>query len=224
MIPTQNKIDGKALQFFRKKKVMRIDQLALLLERSIPTARRRLKEWKTYTSYNHNGKYYVLPDVAKFDTNGLWQYGSIRFSKYGTLKETVIHLVKNSDRGLFAQEIGHLVGLAPHSFLSHFRDASGLQRERLKGRWIYFSSEEEIGSVQKRKRERWTKNQSTSFPPDAEAVQLLVERIQHPHLSLDDLSKTLRTRGISISAESIRCFLEHHGLLKKTADTLSFDS
>ena len=81
MIPSQDKIDCKTLQFFRKKKVMKIDQLALFLERSVPTARRRLKEWKTCTSYNHNGKYYVLPDVPKFDANGLWQYDSIRFSQ-----------------------------------------------------------------------------------------------------------------------------------------------
>ncbi len=224
MTPNQHTIEDKTLQVFRKKKVLRIGQLARLLERSIPTARRRLKEWKTYTSYNHNGKYYVLPDVPKFDANGLWQYDSIRFSQHGTLKETVIHLVKNSDRGLFAQEIGRLVGLAPHSFLSHFRGASGLQRERFNGRWIYFSSEETILNVQKRERERWAQTQSTSLLTDAEAVQLLVERIRHPHLSLDDLSQALHTKGMAISSESIRRFLGQHGLLKKTTDTLSFDT
>ena len=62
------------------------------------------------------------------------------------------------------------------------------------------------------------------FLTDAEAVQLLVERIRHPHLSLDDLSQALHTKGMAISSESIRRFLGQHGLLKKTTDTLSFDT
>lgn len=223
MMAHTNNIDDAVLQIFRKKKVMKIDQLALILERSIPTARRRLKQWKTHTSYNHNGRYYVLPDVAQFDANGLWRCGSIRFSKFGNLKETVIHLVQHSHMGLSAQEIGHLVGLSPHSFLSHFREASGLHREPFQGRLFYFSSEEKILNAQKHHRESWGEKQSPVFPTDAEAVQLLVEKINHPHLSVADLRKRLRQKGISISCESIRLFLEHHDLQKKTADTRSFD-
>ncbi len=223
MMSPKNNIDDAVLQIFRKKKVMKIDQLALILERSIPTARRRLKQWKTHTSYNHNGQYYVLPDVAQFDANGLWRYESIRFSKFGNLKETVIHLVQHSHMGLSAQEIGHLVGLSPHSFLSHFREASGLHRETFQGRLFYFSAEKKILNAQKDHRESWGEKQSTVFPTDAEAVQLLVEKINHPHLSAADLRKRLLQKGISISCESIHLFFEHHGLQKKTAATSSSD-
>ena len=75
--------DAKAIKIFKKKKVLMIEELSGLLDSSLITARRRLKQWKTYTSYNHNGRYYVLPGVVKFDTHGLWRHQDILFSQHG---------------------------------------------------------------------------------------------------------------------------------------------
>lgn len=212
-----NPKEKRVLQIFRRRKVMQLDQLVELLDCSVPTVRRRLTEWKTYTSYNHNGRYYVLPDVVRFDANGLWQHGGIRFSQYGTLKETVIHLVTQSESGLSAQEIGHLLGLPPHSFLSHFREVAGLRREKVGGRLVYFASEAPLRREQREQRERL--EQAASLPTDAEAVLLLVERIKHPDLGLQELSRRLRKQGMVLSPASIRRFLEQHDLLKKTLDS-----
>ena len=43
--------------------VFTVDQLVSLLRCSKPTARLRLKQWKTHTSYNQNGRYYAMPTV-----------------------------------------------------------------------------------------------------------------------------------------------------------------
>jgi len=73
----------KGLELFRKEKVMSLKQLADRLNCSERTVQRQLKKWRTYTSYNQNGRYYVLPDIPRFDEHGLWRYKGIFFSRYG---------------------------------------------------------------------------------------------------------------------------------------------
>jgi hypothetical protein len=203
-----------------RKKVLAVEELAELLASSLPTARRRLKEWHTHTSYNHNGRYYVLPEVAQFDPNGLWRYRSIFFSRHGTLKATVIHLINDSPAGLTAAEIKLLVGLEPRSFLSHFRDEPQLQRQKIEGRFVYLSSDQETRAKQKQKRkEQAARAALIRSPTDAEGIVILVERIKQPETSIEDLSKRLRKRGLKFRIEELRNFLECHGLLKKTPNT-----
>jgi hypothetical protein len=84
------------IQKFKNKKVVTIVVLAAWLSCSIATARRRLKAWRAYTSYNHNGRFYTLPEIADFDDNGLWRHQGVFFSKHGNLKRTLAYLVIHS--------------------------------------------------------------------------------------------------------------------------------
>lgn len=211
-IPRQ---DARVIKVFKKKKVLMIEELSELLGSSLVTARRRLKQWKAHTSYNQNGRYYVLPDVAKFDTNGLWRHQDILFSQYGNLKQTVIALIKNSPAGLTGSQIGELVSLTPRSFLSHFRNETQLRREMIEGRFVYFASDKATRTQQKKVRQTPTNQADMRAPTDAEAVVILVERIKHPGLPIEDLAKKLCKVGYRFNAEAIRCFLNSHGLLKK---------
>ena len=93
------------LKHFREKKIMTISGIAESMQCSIPTVRNRLKKWKTYTSYNKNGRYYTLPDIPTFDQDGIWKFKGTFFSKQGNLKQTIIHLVNNSESGLTASQI-----------------------------------------------------------------------------------------------------------------------
>lgn len=220
-MPTQDsKKDSIALRIFKKSKVITIEELAKLLSSSFVTARRRLKQWNTHTSYNHNGCYYALPTSTKFDANGLWRYKDVLFSQHGNLKKTVVALVKGSPTGLTGSQIGILVELAPRSFLSHFRNEPHLQREKIEGRFIYFSSDRTTRIQQKKLRqEEAVCKAATGLPTDAEAVAILVERIKHPDLSLEDFSKRLSKSGSRFSVETLRRFYGFHGLLKKKRDT-----
>ena len=101
----------EAIRKFRHEKIMTIEQIAKGLNRSIPTARNRLKQWKAFTSYDKNGRYYVLPEIPKFDSNQLWSTKNIHFSRYGNLKSTLIGVVENSESGLNGMEIGQVLGL-----------------------------------------------------------------------------------------------------------------
>ena len=86
------------LSTFHEKKIITIKELSELLSCSDITSRRRLKQWQAITSYNQNNSYYTLPAIPTFNKKGLWQYHGVFFSKYGTCKQTVIHLVHQSKK------------------------------------------------------------------------------------------------------------------------------
>ena len=198
-------------QKFRLQKILTIDQLMDLFDSSVITVRRRLKQWKVYTSINKNGRYYVLPDIPKFDKNGLWDYQNIFFSRHGNLKKTIIQLIRQSESGISAHEISKLVGIAPNSsFLYHFNDISGIRREKHKGRFVYFSDDPEHYTKQSFLREV-----EKNFPSDAEAVVILLQFIKHPNISVDELSNKITQQGKKIEPSVIRNFLEYHDLIKK---------
>jgi hypothetical protein len=209
-----------ALSDFKKKKVMVIDQLADLLDCSIPTVRRRLKKWRTYTSYNYNGRYYTLPDIPQFDEYGLWKYKSILFSKHGNLRQVVIHSIQHSPAGLTAREAEETLQVSLGSFMPCFRNIADLRREKIAGRYVYFSSNEATYTKQKKKRqEDEARSRLRNMPTDTQTVIILVERIKHPEWSVEQLCVSLNKKGHRIKGEIMRNLFERHRLLKKTMDT-----
>ena len=145
------KKENKAINLFKKRKTMTVIELSKLMECSVPTIRKRLTKWRVYTSYNRNGRYYVMLKIPKFDKKGLWNYTGIRFFRFGTLKQTVIQLVKTSENGLSASKIGSLVGLDPRSFMIQFRNIPQIRREKIEGKYIYFLSYQHRVCFSKRK-------------------------------------------------------------------------
>lgn len=211
------------IRSFKKEKIVTIILLATWLSRSIPTARRRLKAWKAYTSYNHNGRYYTLPEIAKFDANGLWRFQGVFFSKHGNLKQTLVHLVIHSVQGLSGSELGELLGLQPQSFLSHFRTHPALCREEMMGRWIWFAADPQTRDKQRYARLAQVVTPVPRMPSDMEAVMILVDLIHHPNSGLEQIAHRLKPKGIDIDVETIQQLLAHHDVLKKTVDFPSSD-
>jgi hypothetical protein len=212
------------IRSFKKEKIVTVVLLAAWLSCSIATARRRLRAWRAYTSYNHNGRYYTLPAIAEFDDNGLWRYQGVFFSKHGNLKQTLVHLVIHSGQGLSGSELGELLGLQPRSFLSHFRDHPALYRENLLGRWIWFAADPEIRDKQKQARlAQGIGGERPRMPSDMEAVMILVDLIHHPNSGLEQIARRLRRKGLALDVAAIRRLLVHHDLLKKTVDLPSSD-
>ena len=212
------KRDEITLKTFNTQKVMTVSQLADLLYCSVPTVRNRLRAWKAYTSYNKNGRYYTLPGIPRFDEHGLWKYKGVFFSTHGTMKQTLIQLVRSSLMGLEGSDIGKLLGLTPRSFMSHFRKIDGLCRERFQGRFIYFSDEEAVLLKQKQRREEAIEKRRGAVPSATDAVLVLADLIKHPDSSCEDCSRRLKRRGVDIAPQAIQTLLDYHGI-KKTAAT-----
>jgi hypothetical protein len=204
-----------AVKRFQKLKVVTIEQLVGLLGSSVITARRQLKKWRAYTSFNMNGRYYTLPGIPRFDENGIWKYQRILFSKYGTLMQTISQLIGRAETGLSAKQIAQVVEVASNSSVfSRVQSVPGIRREKHQGHFVYFSEER----YQEQKATLY-QPQHVKLPSDADAVMILVKYIKHPHSSIEELSERFAEQGRSIDHRVIHRFLEHHDLLKKILDT-----
>ncbi len=203
----------KTLKEFRKRRVVTLQFVVDAEGCSIPTARRRLKEWGAISSYNQNGRFYTLPDIPEFDTIGLWHWKKVSFSKYNTLKQTVVELVSRSVDGLDGREIGTFLGLDPRSFLSAFSDHPQLLRRKVEGRYIYYAADPVIFTRQQNQR----LSRIDRLPTTVEAVAILVEKIKRPFLDNKALSQRLFKQHIFVEPEVIENLFAHHELaVKKT--------
>ncbi len=207
----------EVLKRFHRMKVLTLEQLVDLLQSSVITARRRLKKWEALTSFNQNGRYYTLPKIPQFDHHGIWKYQRILFSKYGTLKQTMIELLRRSETGLSAREVAQIVEIPSNSSIfSQLPRVSGIRREKDQGRFVYFSDQPETYQKQK---SLLSRPPAAALPCDEEAVLILVQYIKHPHSGIEELAERVARQGKGIDPRVIQSFLEHHDLLKKIPDT-----
>lgn len=201
-------------EIFKKSRILTLEQVSEVRQCSIRTVQRQFAELSVIRSYNKNSQYYTLADIPKFNSNGIWEYREILFSRFGDLRRTVRHLIANSEWGLSGNEIGDIVKLQPRSFLHHFRGLDGVFREKYDGVYVYFSDDPVVYERQSLKRSRICEAQKIG---DADAVKLLVAYIKNPQASAAELSETLaRENRCHISPADIVNFLSFHDLLKKT--------
>jgi hypothetical protein len=214
MRPRKTEHDRQTLNAFKQQKVLTIVALCSLLQLSIATVRRRLKEWEALSSYNKSGQYYTLPSIPQFNKYGLWSYEGAFFSKHGTLKNTVVHLVQICAKGLSNSELEQILGINPNSYLPQLKQLAGVRREKHKRQVVYFSSD---ALQYKRQKENRFPPEPTALklPPDAISIIVLVQLIKHPGSTAAELSEMLRQQGYEIGAGMIENLFEHHGLKKK---------
>ena len=214
-MPRISKEEIKKVQSaIRKKKTFTVKNLAVLLGCSVPSVRLKLRQWNARSSYNKSGQYYALPDIPQFNEDGLWWHKGAYFSKYGTLKNTVVHLVGASLAGLTGEQIGKLVGLDPRSFLYHFRNTPGIEREKHQGVYVYFSDDQA-------KRKKQTTNQLEEIAlgasiSDADAIVILVSLIKHHGFTAEHLAELPEMQAKALFVPAIENYLRQHGLEKKT--------
>jgi hypothetical protein len=212
-------IELSIMQQVIDKKVFTVTFLVGLMSCSVRTAKARLKQWNAYTSYNCNAKYHTMPEVPRFDENGIWHYDGTFFSKHGNLTQTVIHLVCTSVRGLSLQEICTVLGIPAGPVATHIRSIKALQRERIGRRVVYFSNEDALYQTQSIQRTQQAETSVKQLSHDVNAVCILVDRIKNPDSPIEQCTDRLRASCPGISVETVRTLLQRYGLLKKTADT-----
>lgn len=211
-------LDQQVISTFSLEKVLTVTKLSEILQCSLITVHRRLKEWGACTSYNKNGRYYTLHSIPAFNKNGIWRYQDIYFSRYGTLKNTVIALVIKSKKGLNHAEVKEIIGLNPKCFLARFKELPGVKKERYKNNIIYFSSDPKEYETQQRNRFP-PEPAAAELPPDAQAIIILVELIHHPEMNIDELTLQLQKKGHTIEAGSIAALFRLYRIDKKKLNT-----
>lgn len=203
------------LRRWRRKKVITLPELKQELQSSVRTLRRRLQAWGALASFNHNSRFYTLPELPEFDEHGLWFHRDIGFSRHGHLPQTLVALVLQSPGGLSAAELGQRLRLDPRSFLWQFHQHPSLQREKVGGLYVYFAADPALASRQKALRSAAAP--PAPLPSAEESIAILVRAIQHPQESSDQLAAALQSTYPHLNAPSIVTLFEHHHLtLKKT--------
>lgn len=207
-------LDEQTLASFDQHKMLTADQLAEILKCSPITVHRRLKEWKAHTSYNQNGRYHTLPSIAIFDAHGIWRWGDVFFSRYGTLKQSVIQLAAASPQGLDHRQLQEILGLNPKCFLSRYEELPGIRKELHHHQMVYFSADDQKYELQKRRRFPPAPT-AALLPDDAVAILVLVTQIRNPEMDVPALAEALRAQGHTVSGASIAALFESHGIGKK---------
>ena len=197
-----------------KKKAMLLEEMVQLMSCSAITIRRRLKKWNAISSYNKNGRYYTLPEIAPFNDRGLWNYRGIGFSANGNLIQTITHIVCSSSAGLYGDAISGLLHINSYSILARMMKKSYLRREKMSGKFIYFAPDRQIHLTQMRERMKINELLSAKKVSDTVGVAALVELIKNPELGILEISERLNRQGVHISELLLKNFLEHHGILK----------
>ncbi len=192
------------LDTFRTKKVLTIQEIAEYLGLSVVTARRRLKKWKALTSINANNRYYTLPDIVRFDENGLWRFRTILFSKHGNLKKTIVHVIKHAETRLSAHQIAEIVSLPINSsVLSRLRTLPGIRREKHGGQFVYFFDENASEDKPIEEHDLTVNHESPST-----AGAMTQERIGHGKIHLEETydAKALEEKWLLFMASATEGF------------------
>jgi hypothetical protein len=212
----KDRLFGMVEEQWRKEKVLQLKDFPRKLKCSETTVRRYLKKWNSVTSFSHKGRYYTLLELADFTDDGLWFYNGIGFSQYGNLIETIIYFVSSSESGLYASDLFELLRFKSYSVLARIMNRTNLFREKMNGKYIYFSADTAKRNIQIVLRTKINQLILTEQIPAIKGVHILVEFIKYPDISLMELSKKLAEQGIIISDITLYDFFEFHEILKKT--------
>ena len=200
------------LKAFRQKKVLTKEELLRATQCSTMTAWRLLQSHGYYTSYNCNARYYTLVGIPQFDQHGLWRFRKIGFSKWGSLTKTIIALVQSSETGMTADQLQQLLAVKNvRPALARLFQEERLTREKMNGRFVYFSLESASDSRERRRQ----MEAPAVLPPLEHVIALLVEIIQRPRSSPRQWVNRLARQQIRLSTKDVRAILDHYGIDRK---------
>ena len=144
----------KALQkFLNHNKIATLDQVKTALgDPARCTVFRKLNELEYLSSYSHRGKYYTLRSVARFNTQGLWSWRSVWFSRFGNLLDTAEAFVQESEAGYTATELKDVLQVKTKHALTQLTRADRIQREQFDSVYVYLSREDHVANRQQKAR------------------------------------------------------------------------
>ena len=116
------------------------------------TVFRKLRSLSYRTSYSHGNRYYTLNRIADFNEHGLWSCRSVRFSRYGTLLKTLAHFIGHSQAGYSARELQEVLHVGVKESLLTLVRRGEVTREKISGRFLYYSPNSAIRRRQIRSR------------------------------------------------------------------------
>jgi len=158
--------ENQLVDSFHENFLLTIKDLKNILQTtSRMTVFRKLKHLPYKTSYSHCGKYYTLDSIANYDNNGIWAYNQIYFSKFGTLKNTVLHHIDKSIIGFTCYELEEFLRIPVHNTVLDLWKNSKINREQIAKEYIYLSVEK--GDTQFDLRKQYITSENSMVPKEA---------------------------------------------------------
>jgi predicted transcriptional regulator len=206
-------------ELFKKNIVMDIDDLMKQTSSSRITVLRNLKELGYTTSYNWNGKYYTLLEIAKFDDSGIFDHKGILFFRDGGIQELVIKEINSSEKGYTAEELRNKIKTRVSNQLHQFVSKGLIIRKKYADFYVYYSIDYIIHQKQISNREKELKIPSTKenseISSEKKTIRILLEIIQNPNTQPQEIGKILRQEGLKISDSFIQNIFEKYDIQKK---------
>ena len=213
---------------FKRHPVAELEDLCRAVRRSGRTVFRALEKLGYHSSYSHAGRFYTLRTVPKFDGRGLWFYGEVRFSAHGTLRATIVVLIKQAPAGHTHEELAVILGLRVHDTLRSLVEAKEVGRERIEAVYVYVDSDPGRAAAQlgrRRKPSRVEPAGVTLLPPPpldlARVVDVLLAVIHAPKDDARTIAARLRAGGLAVADEQVEAVFSQYDLGKKTARSRS---
>ena len=189
---------------------------------SLRTLRRRIKDKIVIRSYNHNGKFYTMPNLAKFNTYGIWTNPVANFSMYGNLYETIVFLIDKSSAGYSPGEISIILKIKPYDSLSKLLKQQRIRKTKVSTRIIYFSNKEDIYLKQLSERNDKIESPNKVHLLEKDVIiSVLAEIILTNSLDIKLLKKSLQRKNKVIRFGDIETVISCYGLKKKRPNSCS---
>ena len=210
------------IDWLQARKVATMRELRDRLQLSHMTVFRALKKYGYFHSYNHNAAYYVLHDVPRFDDGGLWTYRGVRFSRYGSLLQTLIALVETAPAGCMVGELCQRLQIPVANLLSRLVQQGRLQSQTLRGRQVVYLDADPRSAagqqVQRQKLLAAADAEPDPLPPGwtaIDVIEVLRQKIVSPRETPERLARQLQDRGLHVTASQVCQVLQHYTLGKK---------
>lgn len=202
--------------FYHRKVVELKDMYEAVKTNSRMTVFRRLRDLNYLSSYTHAGRYYTCRDIPLFDHVGLWHYSDIGFSRYGSLKDTIVHLVNASDAGETHSELEKQLRIRVHNTLLDLVNSGQINRIRVGRNYLYTIIDPERGKQQIQRRNEFLTG-SMQFLPDWLVIEVLAEVIREisARLAPHEVVSRLRKRGVDITVDQAKEVFRRYNLKKK---------
>jgi len=205
-------------QLLLKNTIMSLKQLqSELRDRPRSSLFRDLKKLDLISSYTHTGQYHALRRLAKFDEEGLWFFRDVGFSRYGTLKRSLVHVITHSQAGMTHREMRKLFRVEVQKPLTDLVSTNAVARELLPSRiHVYLSADETSVAQLERRLAIGDRALNVVLPAESIRIEILVEVIRAPERSLDEevLGPLLRERGVPVKDEEVRYVLAYYDIKK----------
>ncbi len=206
-------------KLLQSEKVMSLKQIRHKIpDRPRSSLFRDLKKVELLTSYSHSGQHHALKSRVKFNRNGLWFYDQISFSKYGTLKNTLVQIISNSPAGMTHKELKNLLHIQVQNPLTHLITTFLLQRRSLADKvFVYLAQEDSVAQAQWQKRVEFNeKSLSVTLPSEMITIDILLEIIRGHEAIIDEeeLSSRLKQRGVNIPHQQLIYVLTYYDIKK----------